>query len=197
MGSMIHLTLGRIQLDWGKNAGFYDHGPLFRPSDLAEIPYYYAADADDKECQHLPLISRSSGFSYRLITEMKEGFSAPLRVVAERLELLGYTEKYCRREFEELTSTIANINGKAAAIECYLDISRAPVVRWTNYDQRRDCYQGHLVEKETFSKEFLSQKVLVDGYDYSGLETVLDMLLRECISINEENSATALESGRF
>ncbi|MDP9762482.1 MULTISPECIES: HEPN/Toprim-associated domain-containing protein [Agrobacterium] len=423
MGSMIHLTLGRIQLDWGKNAGFCDHGPLFRPNDLAEIPYYYAADADDKECQHLPLISRSSGFSYRLVTEMKEGFSAPLRVVAERLELLGYTEKYCRREFEELTSMvpsnhdfsfdelkvllldadftqaalgphlpsenlaeflavtalrhipetvqrlqhesdlhdgevsglgaytvirlladnptardlpvtwqfsdvleggwvsrdviltpvaqgrrfllvtegssdvqvikhalhllrpdlsdffdfvdmhdnypfsgtgnlynfvrglisiriqnnilvlfdndaegvfnferssrlntlpnmrimklpdrqnfvrfrtlgptgeqIANINGKAAAIECYLDVSRAPVVRWTSYDQRRDCYQGHLVEKETFSKEFLSQKALVDGYDYSGLENVLDMLLRECISINEENRATALESGSF
>jgi hypothetical protein len=82
MGSMIHLTLGRIELDWGKNSGFADHSALFRPDDLTTIPYYYAGYSDDPECAHLPLIQRGDDFSYRLITEMKEGYSAPLKVVA-------------------------------------------------------------------------------------------------------------------
>ena len=46
MGSMIHRTLGRIELDWGKNEGFQDHSALFRPGDLTTIPYYYAANDD-------------------------------------------------------------------------------------------------------------------------------------------------------
>jgi hypothetical protein len=28
MGSMIHLAVGRLEIDWGKNSGFADHGPL-------------------------------------------------------------------------------------------------------------------------------------------------------------------------
>ena len=40
MGSMIHLTLGRITLDWGKNEGFTNHSALFRPGDLTQVPSY-------------------------------------------------------------------------------------------------------------------------------------------------------------
>ncbi|WP_086993460.1 HEPN/Toprim-associated domain-containing protein [Rhizobium sullae] len=96
---MIHLTLGRIELDWGKNGGFQNHSALFRPGDLTDIPYFYAADEDDAESAALPLIRHSDTFSYRLITEMKEGYSAPLRTVARRLLLLGHTDDYCREEF--------------------------------------------------------------------------------------------------
>ena len=94
------MTLGRIELDWGKNSGFTDHSALFRPGDLTTIPYYYAGDRDDPECAHLPVIQTREDFSYRLITEMKEGYSAPLKVVARRLLLLGHTDAYCREEFE-------------------------------------------------------------------------------------------------
>jgi hypothetical protein len=418
MGSMIHLTLGRIQMDWGKNEGFNNHAALFRSRDLTQIPYYYAGEADDAEFTHLPIVRKSDTFSYRLITEMKEGYSAPLSVVAQRLQLLGYTDVFSRHEFEavlevedanhdftfdELKAILqsadfgaaafdqqlgsedfaefvaervlpslgsgsigrlkydsmddgqiaglsaysilqllasnptacdlpvtwqfadvaeggyvprdnflasvpqesrflivtegssdvqiikhaldllwpeladffdfvdmhenypfsgtgslynfvcglisiriqnnivvifdndaegvfnwerstklnrlknmrvaklpdrecfrtcrtvgptgeqtADINGKAAAIECYLDIGPMPLVRWTNYDHRRDCYQGHIVCKEKLAKEFLAQRVLVAGYDYSGLEAVLNMLIQECTSIAEDHCKTSL-----
>ncbi len=100
MGSMIHLTLGRIELDWGKNEGFQDHSALFRPGDLTTIPYYRAGD--DEAHGHLPLITKHDGFSYRLFSEMQEGYSAPLKSVARRLLLLGHTEDYSRHEFEAL-----------------------------------------------------------------------------------------------
>ena len=418
MGSMIYLTLGRVQLDWGKNAGFQDHGALFRPSDLTEIPYFYAEDKDDPESVDRPLIRRSENFSYRLITEMKRGFSAPLRTVARRLLLLGHTDEYCRAEFEALseigsanhdldfdelkalmssadvrsadfqaglgsedfdrffaehvltgpgdkdrlqsyphsdgeisglsaytiirlladnpsardlpvtwqfadvadggwaprerfeaavrqpnrflivtegTSDVqiirhglellapdiadffdfidmrenypfsgtgnlhnfvrglisiriqnkvvvifdndaegvynwerstrlnrlenlrivklpdrpafrqfrtmgptgmqpADINGKAAAIECYLDAGPEPVVRWTSYDQKRDCYQGVIDGKQEIARRFLGQKKLEAGYDYSGLESILTMLISECASISEVEAKATLDA---
>jgi hypothetical protein len=38
MGSMIHLSVGRLEVDWGKNNGFRDHSALFQQSDLAQVP---------------------------------------------------------------------------------------------------------------------------------------------------------------
>ncbi|WP_239479445.1 HEPN/Toprim-associated domain-containing protein [Lichenicola cladoniae] len=423
MGSMIHLTLGRIELDWGKNSGFSDHSALFRPDDLTTIPYYYAGDSDDLECAHLPLIQRREDFSYRLITEMKEGYSAPLKVVARRLLLLGHTDAYCRQEFQwhaedgylhhdftfdELKAILAtadfsdahlspekgseslaefllthvfpkygpeapqrlqiswpdggevdglsaytvirlladnptaqelpitwqfvdvadggwapraafdaplrqssrflivtegssdvhilkhglqllypdladffdfvdmkenypfsgtgnlynfvrglisikvqnnivvifdndnegvfnwercarlrtpanmrivklpdlerfqsfrtvgpsgehlgDINGKAAAIECYLDTGSEPQVRWTSYDQRRDSYQGAIVGKEGLQKAFLAQKSVDQTYDYSGLTAILAMLISECVFIAEAEAKALLDTERI
>jgi len=423
MGSMIHLTLGRIELDWGKNSGFTDHSALFRPGDLTTIPYYYAGDRDDPECAHLPVIQTREDFSYRLITEMKEGYSAPLKVVARRLLLLGHTDAYCREEFErcaedgyfkhdfsfeELKSILAtadfneaqcspdkgsdnlaeflfryvlpnhgpkvpgrlrpswsdggeidgltahsvirlladnptaqdlpitwqfadvadggwapramfeaplrqsnrflivtegssdvqilkhglqllypdladffdfvdmqenypfsgtgnlynfvrglisikiqnnivvifdndnegvfnwercarlkpppnmrivklpdldrfrsyrtvgpsgehlgDINGNAAAIECYLDAGPEPRVRWTSYDHKRDRYQGVIVGKETLQKAFLDQRSVDPTYDYSGLEAILAMLIAECVSIAEAEAKAVLDAERI
>ena len=418
MGSMIYLTLGRVQLDWGKNGRFQNHSALFRPGDLTDIPYFYAADADDPESADLPLIRHSDNFSYRLIAEMKQGYSAPLRTVARRLLLLGHTDDYCRAEFKALTEigyanhdfgfddlkalmssanvgaanfrpdlgsenfdrffaehvvagteaqarlqshsqddgeisglsaytiirlladnptaqelpvtwqfadvadggwapsesfeaavrqpnrflivtegtsdvqiikhaiellapdltdffdfvdmrenypfsgtgslynfvrglisiriqnnvvvifdndaegvfnwersarlnrlenmrivklpdrsafenfrTIgptgeqrADINGKAAAIECYLDAGPEPVVRWTSYDQKRDCYQGVIEGKEEIARQFLGHKKLEPGYDYSGLEHILTMLISECVRISEAEAKATLEA---
>lgn len=44
MGSMIHLALGRLEIDWGKNNFYASHARLFQPNDLKQIPYYYAGD---------------------------------------------------------------------------------------------------------------------------------------------------------
>ena len=70
MGSMIYLALGRLEVDWGKNSSFKNHGALFQPSDRKDVPYFYADD----------------------VVERKEGLSKPLRDVIQRLDLLGYTE---------------------------------------------------------------------------------------------------------
>lgn len=419
---MIHLTLGRVELDRGKNGGFQDHCQLFRPCDLTTIPYFYAGGAQDAGFTDLPLITSRNGHSYRLITEMKEGYSAPLSVVARRLLLLGHTDEYCRDEFEVLramgycnhlfefdelkemlatadvsaarfhnglgsenfvdffaryiaaprgeatTSRLldigrddddliglsaysiirllaanptaqdipitwqfadvadngwaprssfvaplrqssrflivtegssdvyilkqalalltpdladffdfvdmqenypftgtgnlynfvrglisikiqnniivvfdndaeglfncerclslnrqanmkitrlpdldrfkrfrtigptgehfADINGKAAAIECYLDLGLQPIVRWTSYDERRDCYQGGIVGKRELQKTFLAQNKVDPSYDYSGLEAILAMLIAECVSITEAEAQAVLAAER-
>ena len=68
MGSYIRLDIGKLEVDWGKNSHFCDHSPLFRPSDVKEIPYSYA---------------------YDVVIE-QEGYSRKLSRISRRLDLLGY-----------------------------------------------------------------------------------------------------------
>ena len=85
MGSAITLALGNLELDWGKNSVFQDHGPLFQSGDVRPIPYHYVDNQD-----------RS--------TELKQGYSKPLLDVVKRVELLGYTPGSARKEYEMLLS---------------------------------------------------------------------------------------------
>ena len=96
MGSMINLSVGRLEIDWGKNEGFGDYSQLFQPSDIAEVPYYYVDE--DHPCK-----KEAEEFKYNLVTEFKEGLSKPLDQVLDRINLLGYTMKYARREFENVS----------------------------------------------------------------------------------------------
>jgi hypothetical protein len=80
MGSMISLAVGRFEIDWGKNNGFVDHSALFQPSDLTQIPYYYAGGQ----------------------IEMQDGLSKPLPLVIDRINLLGHTPATCEQEFVAL-----------------------------------------------------------------------------------------------
>ena len=93
MGTMIHLALGKLEVDWGKNNFFKNHGALYQPTDLKQIPTYYAGEdwSDDD-----PII------------ELSEGFGKPLKEVVDRMELLGFTlptieQQYCElHDFHEL-----------------------------------------------------------------------------------------------
>ena len=84
----------------------------------------------------------------------------------------------------------SNINRRAAAIECYLDLdvgkySPAKVV-WTNYKRALGGYHGRLEHKESYTKKFLEQthEAIADGsYDTGKIEAVLDMLLSECTAL--------------
>lgn len=85
---------------------------------------------------------------------------------------------------------MSDINGRAAAIECYLDLYRADrppaMVQWTAFKKEPDLYQGALQYKEQYTKLFLSQKTetIRDGsYDISKLERVLDVLIERCSSL--------------
>lgn len=82
-----------------------------------------------------------------------------------------------------------DINGRAAAIECYLDLtagrtSPAEVV-WTAYKRDVDLYQGELKSKEKYTKIFLKRASSSDRYDMSGLTAILDMIFAECRTIAE------------
>jgi hypothetical protein len=85
---------------------------------------------------------------------------------------------------------MADINRRAAAIECYLDLDvgnhGAAKVIWTNYKQEPDVYQGALEYKEFYVKEFLKQTMgtIANGsYDVSKVEAVLDLIVAECTTI--------------
>lgn len=82
--------------------------------------------------------------------------------------------------------TNCDINGRAAAIECYLDLKLreygpAKVV-WTNYKKERNIYQGALEFKDSYMRAFLDQTVeSIRGgsYDTRKLERVVDALIEE------------------
>lgn len=87
MGTMIHLAVGRLEVDWGKNSIFSDHGALFQPTDLKPVPSYYVNDNwPDGE----PIV------------EMNEGFGKPLGQIVDRLELLGFTMRAVEQQYAEL-----------------------------------------------------------------------------------------------
>lgn len=84
----------------------------------------------------------------------------------------------------------SDINRRAAAIECYLDLkvgNYPPAkVRWSNYKKSLDTYQGALEYKDYYSKEFLkqtSESLVESGYDISKMEAVLSLLISECTAI--------------
>lgn len=84
----------------------------------------------------------------------------------------------------------ADINKRAAAIECYLDLNfingPAPHVVWTNYKKESGTYQGALDNKEAHYKAFLKKAApaIADGtYDTGKLSAVLDALIAECVSM--------------
>ena len=108
MGSMIYLRVGRLEVDWGKNNGFVDHNALFQPADLGEVPYYYVDRRAEVNPDNLKeTIESTDGDLWQLVTGLQEGYSKPLPEVIDRIEMLGHTDAYCRREFAYL----AGLNG--------------------------------------------------------------------------------------
>lgn len=81
----------------------------------------------------------------------------------------------------------SDINGRAAAIECYLDLDfsgKPPAaVTWTNYKKDVDRYQGSLDFKTTYVEDFLRQTpaTIAEGrYDVSKMKAVLDAVFEAC-----------------
>lgn len=84
----------------------------------------------------------------------------------------------------------ADINGCAAAIECYLDLNlkgRPPAqITWTNYKHSLGTYQGSLDHKETYSKAFYkttASAIESGAYDASKLRAVIDSLYEQCVKV--------------
>lgn len=93
---------------------------------------------------------------------------------------------------------LADINGRGAAIECYLDHRLhdypPPRVLWTNYKADVDAYHGALEHKESYAKAFLALRedtIAGAQYDTGGISSVLDALIAECVSIAHGGIADA------
>ncbi|HAT2250265.1 TPA: hypothetical protein I8226_004502 [Aeromonas hydrophila] len=80
----------------------------------------------------------------------------------------------------------SDINGRAAAIECYLDLhldQYPPAqITWSNFKKDIEAWHGVLDFKESYSKHFYDQSedMLRNGsYDTSKLLKLIDALIRE------------------
>ncbi len=85
---------------------------------------------------------------------------------------------------------VADINRRAAAIECYLDLRLAgypaPRVVWTNFKKEINCYQGALEHKESYTRAFLAltpEHLASGSYDVTRISLVLDSLVAECSAL--------------
>ena len=83
----------------------------------------------------------------------------------------------------------ADINGRAAAIECYVDLDAHARIRWTSYNTKTNTYQGELEGKTRYMLDFLGQRVRKSSYDYSRLEVILDAIIDTAIAMREINVA--------
>ena len=120
MGSMVSFGIGKLELDWGKNNFYSDHGSLFQPSDVKDIPYYYSDS----------------------IIEYKEGLSRKLGSMKRRLDLLGYSLTSIKKQYESHLSEVPEYYsdnplsfGDFYSVISNLDVSKMTLdEEWEDYD---------------------------------------------------------------
>ena len=185
MGSIITLGINKMEIDWGKNNVFSNHSSLFQKNDFEQKIPYYTVDDDNK-----------------VIIQYENGAKKKLKDIKERLDLLGYDLKGIEKKYNEIVNEyeyntdykmtisfekfktvgplgnqINNINGKAVSIECFLDLTSVDgetIVRWKNYNERMQEYQGSLENKDRYTVKFKRANLLDGSYDCSKLKYLID-----------------------
>lgn len=79
----------------------------------------------------------------------------------------------------------SDINGKAVAIECFLDFNSVnldPVIRWSNYNESMSQYQGALINKDVYTKKFKKANLQDGSYDISKLKNLIDDIIETWIN---------------
>ncbi len=142
MGTMINLAVGRLEVDWGKNNYFTDHGPLFQSNDIKPVSTYYASDEwPDGE----PVV------------EMDDGFGKPLGQVLGRLELMGYTLRAVEHHYAKLHQLHDLSEQPIPFEELRQALTRVDVNRISgNYGE--DFDPGEFVRKEILERLALSSE---------------------------------------
>ncbi|WP_397299228.1 HEPN/Toprim-associated domain-containing protein [Nonlabens ulvanivorans] len=76
-----------------------------------------------------------------------------------------------------------NINGKAIAIECFLDLSSesSPRIRWSNFNEKMKQYQGSLEKKDKYVRKFKNVRSIKENYDFGTLEILIEEIYKNCI----------------
>lgn len=76
-----------------------------------------------------------------------------------------------------------NINGKAIAIECFLDLSseKTPRIRWSNFNEKMQEYQGSLEKKDKYVRKFKKIRTKNDNYDFSNLKILIEEIYKNCV----------------
>ena len=67
-----------------------------------------------------------------------------------------------------------------------------PIVRWSTFNRELGAYHGELQHKSQYMKDFLELRALPASYKSNKIESVLDTLVAECVSIAEQKLMTDL-----
>lgn len=81
-------------------------------------------------------------------------------------------------------SSMENINGRAVAIECFLDfnsVQNPPCVRWTSYNKSERQYQGELENKDEYVRAFKQCDLTDDLYDSTKLQFLIKYIISQWI----------------
>lgn len=118
-----------------------------------------------------------------------EALNLPTNMKSMVLPSLDEFRRFPARGPEGVSAT--NINGRAAAIECYLDLNlpgyTQAQVLWSNYKKDIDAWHGALEFKESYQRHFYNQsaQTLRHGpYDASKLLKLLDSLVAQAALVS-------------
>lgn len=127
---MISLGIGELELDWGKNNFYRDHGSLFQLSDIKDIPYYYADE----------------------IIEYKEGLCRKLALVKRRLDLLGYSLGALKQQYDNHINEVPDYypDIPLSYEDFYSVVSSLDISKVTLDEERRDYDPGVFLSKYLF-----------------------------------------------
>jgi hypothetical protein len=82
--------------------------------------------------------------------------------------------------------SVEDVNGRAVAIECFLDLKYESnvdaAVRWTSFNRELNSYQGELANKERYIRTFFGFAGRNPQYDLSKLSYLWKHLLSECVA---------------
>lgn len=169
MGSMLQLSVGRLEIDWGKNFGFYDYSALFQgETDVTNVPYYYAGSEVGTDFEGDPV--------WEPIVELKEGLSKPLAKVTERLNLLGHTYAQCEQEFAFL-SCLHDFNPDHFCFEELRDALACVDVNTISIDYGEGGEDfGKFFRRELAPRLDLQKRLEDDPWQYSGVSQAMEDL---------------------
>lgn len=103
-----------------------------------------------------------------------------------RVIKLPYLEEFSR--FATLGpsgNSMEDVNGRAVAIECFLDLNfgpdEVPAIRWTSYNHECGAYQGELALKDVYTKRFF-EGINQGNYNLAKLSLLWGHILQVCAS---------------
>lgn len=77
---------------------------------------------------------------------------------------------------------VSDINGKAAAIECFLDLcyknNEELAIRWSSFIKKMSSYQGELINKDMYVRKFKTANLLNGSYDIEKLTKLIEHIVK-------------------
>ena len=103
-----------------------------------------------------------------------------------RIIKLPYLEEFSRiATLGPSGDSIDDVNGRAVAIECFLDLNfgpdEVPAIRWASYNHESGAYQGQLALKDVYTKRFF-ESINKGDYNLAKLNLLWGHILQVCAS---------------